>query len=242
MATALTLSGSDPDGDTLSYVIVSAPSHGSLSGTGPVVTYTSAAGYVGVDSFSFAVSDGISQSPAVTAAITVTAAPTGARLLVAHDAARSQQRRALDGAVLTGGASAYIFVEPNGMQKIVRVSFLLDEAPFSVESSAPFDFAGTSLSRSCHACLPTAYPFESNLLALGKHRLTAVVHFGNGSQTTLNATFTIANTTSHSLLVSSSSTRSAPVPLTDATLSGRRYVFVGAASDPIAGLRTVRCS
>ena len=41
---------------------------------------------------------------------------------MARDAARSQQRRALDGAVLTGGASAYIFVEPNGMQKIVRVS------------------------------------------------------------------------------------------------------------------------
>ena len=50
--TSLTLSGSDLDGDALTFVIVTAPTHGTLSGTGPIVTYTSAAGFVGSDSFS----------------------------------------------------------------------------------------------------------------------------------------------------------------------------------------------
>ena len=53
MATPLTLTGSDPEGQALTYRVVAAPTHGSLSGTAPNLTYTSIAGYVGAGHFDF---------------------------------------------------------------------------------------------------------------------------------------------------------------------------------------------
>jgi len=73
-AKAITLTGTDADGDTLTYTIVSGPSHGSLSGTAPNVTYTPAANYNGSDSFTFKVNDGKVDSAPATVSITVTAA------------------------------------------------------------------------------------------------------------------------------------------------------------------------
>ncbi len=54
----LTLSGNDSDGDMLSFNLVESPTHGSLSGSAPLLTYTPSSGYVGTDSLSFSVSDG----------------------------------------------------------------------------------------------------------------------------------------------------------------------------------------
>jgi len=70
----ITLAGSDPDGDSLTYAIVMSPTHGVLSGTPPNVTYMPADGYVGRDTFTFKVNDGITNSvPAtVTVAISTT--------------------------------------------------------------------------------------------------------------------------------------------------------------------------
>lgn len=67
---AVTLSGSDADGDALTYTIASSPMHGALSGTAPNLTYTAAAGYAGVDSFTFTAGDG--QTTSAVAAITLT--------------------------------------------------------------------------------------------------------------------------------------------------------------------------
>ncbi|WP_434389161.1 ELWxxDGT repeat protein [Melittangium boletus] len=62
---ALTLSGSDVDGDALSYAVVAGPAHGSLQGTPPALTYTPAPGFAGTDAFSFRVNDGqLDSSPA----------------------------------------------------------------------------------------------------------------------------------------------------------------------------------
>ena len=55
---AVTLSGTDVDGDALSYAVVQQPAHGTLAGTAPNLTYTPAANYNGPDSFTFTVSDG----------------------------------------------------------------------------------------------------------------------------------------------------------------------------------------
>ena len=55
---AITLTGSDPDGDSLTFSITKQPDHGTLSGSGPNLTYTPDANYVGVDDFSFKVDDG----------------------------------------------------------------------------------------------------------------------------------------------------------------------------------------
>jgi hypothetical protein len=69
----ITLTASDADGDALSYRIVTYPSHGSLSGTGPHLTYTPNLDYNGPDSFTFKVNDGQVDSNIATASITITA-------------------------------------------------------------------------------------------------------------------------------------------------------------------------
>lgn len=71
-AKAITLSGSDIDGDTLTYSVVSQPAHGTLSGTAPSLTYTPADNYHGSDSFTFKVNDGSVDSNIATVAITAT--------------------------------------------------------------------------------------------------------------------------------------------------------------------------
>ncbi|MEO5347676.1 MAG: tandem-95 repeat protein, partial [Magnetococcus sp. YQC-9] len=55
--TVITL-GSDPDGDTLTSTILTAPSHGTLSGSGAQLTYTPAANWFGSDYFTYSLSDG----------------------------------------------------------------------------------------------------------------------------------------------------------------------------------------
>ena len=56
---AITLTASDPDGDPLTFAIVSAPSHGVLTGVAPNGVYTPQANYFGPDSFTFSAHDGI---------------------------------------------------------------------------------------------------------------------------------------------------------------------------------------
>ena len=72
---AITLSGSDPDANTLAYGIVAAPAHGTLSGTPPNLTYRPAANYFGPDSFTFRAYDGYAFSTPATVNITVAPVP-----------------------------------------------------------------------------------------------------------------------------------------------------------------------
>jgi hypothetical protein len=48
-AKSFSLTGSDVDGDPLTFVTVSQPANGSLSGTPPNLTYTSNPGFVGTN-------------------------------------------------------------------------------------------------------------------------------------------------------------------------------------------------
>ena len=62
----IALTGSDPDGDSLTYGVLTNPSHGSLSGTAPDLIYTPDTNYNGTDSFSFRANDGTTNSaPAI---------------------------------------------------------------------------------------------------------------------------------------------------------------------------------
>ncbi|HRI43922.1 MAG TPA: Ig-like domain-containing protein [Fimbriimonadaceae bacterium] len=69
----IVLTGSDPDlpANTLTYSVQSNPSHGTLSGTTPNLTYTPRAGYFGPDSFTFRINDGTANSNVATVAISV---------------------------------------------------------------------------------------------------------------------------------------------------------------------------
>src|SRR5262249_23451735 len=73
VAKAITLSATDIDNDTLSYSVVTPPTHGTLSGTAPNLTYTPAANYNGGASFTFKANDGTVDSAPATVSITVTA-------------------------------------------------------------------------------------------------------------------------------------------------------------------------
>lgn len=68
---AITLTGSDPDGDLLTFAIVMGSSHGTLSGTPPNVTYTPNLNFVGWDTFIFKTRDGKVDSPAAKVSIRV---------------------------------------------------------------------------------------------------------------------------------------------------------------------------
>jgi Tol biopolymer transport system component len=71
-AQPIVLEGNDVDMDTLTFVVDSGPSHGTLSGTAPALTYTPAEGYVGNDAIVFHTRDAADSSAAATIAITVT--------------------------------------------------------------------------------------------------------------------------------------------------------------------------
>jgi hypothetical protein len=69
---AIVLTGTDVDGDPLTFTIVSPPTRGVLIGTAPNVTYGPAPNYNGPDSFTFRVNDGLANSAVGTVSLTVT--------------------------------------------------------------------------------------------------------------------------------------------------------------------------
>ena len=70
---AIALAGADVEGASLSFSIVGGPSHGTLSGSAPNLTYLPGAQFSGFDLFSFRVNDGELDSAPVDVFITVTA-------------------------------------------------------------------------------------------------------------------------------------------------------------------------
>lgn len=70
-AVAIALRATDGDGNRITFVVVSGPSHGMLAGTAPDLTYTPDASFAGTDSFTFKATDGIQESLPATVSITV---------------------------------------------------------------------------------------------------------------------------------------------------------------------------
>ena len=61
-ARSFTLIASDPDGDAVTYLLLDLPSHGTLSGSAPNLSYTPASAYLGTDRLTFKVNDGTTDS------------------------------------------------------------------------------------------------------------------------------------------------------------------------------------
>lgn len=83
--TPVTLTGSDADGDPLTYNVATTPTHGSLSGTAPNLTYTPNLAYVGSDSFTFTVNDGQTDSVPATVSLTINPPPNGLVIIPVWD-------------------------------------------------------------------------------------------------------------------------------------------------------------
>jgi len=72
-AKAVVLSGTDLEGDVLSYTIVDGPVSGTLTGTAPDLLYTPNSEVSGTDRFTYKVNDGTADSAVATVSITVAA-------------------------------------------------------------------------------------------------------------------------------------------------------------------------
>lgn len=90
---AITLTGSDVDGDALTFQITAAPSSGTLTGTPPNLTYTPNSNYNGPDSFTFKVTDGQIESNIATIGMTVM--PVNDPPVAADDAYTTEEDQAI---------------------------------------------------------------------------------------------------------------------------------------------------
>lgn len=70
---SLVLSGSDLEGSALTYIIITGPTYGLLSGTPPNLTYTPSNNFFGTDTLTFKVNDGQLDSAPATVSITIAA-------------------------------------------------------------------------------------------------------------------------------------------------------------------------
>ncbi len=68
---AITLTGTDPENSALTFFVVTNPTHGTLSGLVPNLTYMPNTDFTGTDSFIFKVNDGSQDSAPATVSITV---------------------------------------------------------------------------------------------------------------------------------------------------------------------------
>ncbi|WP_395818481.1 Ig-like domain-containing protein [Archangium minus] len=156
-ALELTLAGADVDGDTPSFQVVEGPSHGTLSGTAPSLTYTPAPDYHGPDSFTFTVSDGYVTSTPVTVpltilavndapvahaqTLTVSATTPSPIVLTGSDADGDSLTFTLltqpDTGTLTGTSAELVYTPPSGFQGATRFTFSVSDGKES--STAEFE-------------------------------------------------------------------------------------------------------
>ena len=135
-----TLSGSDPDGDDLSYAIVDEPDHGTLSGDAPSLTYTPDENYNGQDSFTYTVSDGQLTSEPATVTLTIGDVgdpPTGLSL----DSTKVEENQPVGTVVGTLGATdadstSFTYSLPEG--EADNASFIIEDDQLKTAES--FDF------------------------------------------------------------------------------------------------------
>ncbi len=91
-------------------------------------------------------------------------------------------------AAKTVSGNIYAFTGPD--TGVYKVRFYLDDpgmsgTPRRTENSAPYDFAGGSVS--------TASPFDTFKVSDGSHTITAAVVLTSGATEVVHATFTVAN-------------------------------------------------
>lgn len=109
---AINLFATDVESDTISYTLVSSPTHGLLSGTIPELIYTAEHNFVGADNFQFQARD--EQGAATVATISITVQPTNTAPLAERVILTTSEESAvainLVGSDAEGDALTYTFV------------------------------------------------------------------------------------------------------------------------------------
>ena len=117
-AVPITLHAADVDGDPITFTLLTSPAHGTLSGTPPLLTYTPAPDYYGIDSFAFAASDGMQSSRTASDWVTIIVAPIEdppvARALALTVPSSSPTAILLEGIDVDGDQLVYTIVSSPG--------------------------------------------------------------------------------------------------------------------------------
>jgi RHS repeat-associated protein len=157
---AITLTGTDPDGNPLTFHIVAPPEHGTLAGTPPTLSYRPAENYVGSDRFTYKARDAEFDSNIETVSITITPVndrpvATAQSLVTLEDAALAITLAGTDienspltfqivespaNGTLTGNGANYIYTPRLNYHGADRFTFKaddgeLDSAPVEVSVS-----------------------------------------------------------------------------------------------------------
>jgi len=145
---SLILTGFDVEGAALSYFLASGPLYGSIDGDLPNIVYTPAAGFIGLDSFTFVVSDGELYSDP--AEITISVDSSGPVVLFADDFESDQGW--LRNSLGTDTASVGVFERANpetvsyyGYKQLGTTasgSFALVTGPLAGSSAGAYDLDG----------------------------------------------------------------------------------------------------
>jgi len=163
-AKAITLTGSDADGDALTYIILTPPAHGTLSGTAPNVTYTPAANYYGSDAFTFKVNAGALDSSPATVSLTVTSV---------ND---------LPTVALTAPASGSVYTPPAAMTltataadldgTIAKVEFFNGASLIGTDTTSPYSFTWSDVAAGTYTLSAKATDNEGGLQASASVNVT----------------------------------------------------------------------
>ena len=145
VAKAITLTGSDVDGDILTYAVATNPTNGTLTGTAPNLTYMPNTDYTGPDSFTFTVSDGLAISAPATVSITVSAPVPGTFSISASPGTRNVNRGGQTTYTVTltasGGYSSTVALTATGLPTDASASF----SPASLTPTASNTLTVTTL-------------------------------------------------------------------------------------------------
>jgi len=145
----VTLTGSDPEGNALSFQVVTDPAHGTLGGSAPVLIYTPAPGYDGPDGFTFKVDDGALESGVAT--VTIDVMPTEEVVLVLQQDldgyAGARDTQVYDGSADRNyGGLASIGAYGDGRRRMLLAFDLSAIPPAATISSATLDLWCHSIS------------------------------------------------------------------------------------------------
>lgn len=180
----VTLLADDKDSDPLSYGIVSGPSHGTLSGSAPDITYQPTGWFTGSDSFTYRASDGTDYSnTAKVSVLVIDPAPTGwARTFgstgsdIVHDVAVSSSGNVY----MVGSFKGTVDFDPSSASSLHQSSGGSDAflAKFSLNGN--LDWVRTIGGSSDDIAYSVAVDSNENIYVVGRFGATVIVDGPSG--------------------------------------------------------------
>jgi hypothetical protein len=146
---AFALTAFDADGDLVTWTVVDAPAHGTLSGSLPSPLYRPEVNYAGPDSFTFQAHDGMESSPLAVATVTVTPVNDAPTVRIASPA---------HGAYFAAPAMVNVEVAASDVEgPVSRVELYQGSTKLGEDSEAPFTFQLDGLVAATYVLSAKAY-------------------------------------------------------------------------------------